>query len=179
MLTVKLESREFFNSDTSRFITVPSRSIDMEHSLVSISKWEQKLHKPFLSTEKNSSDLLYYLRCMCLKSEDTDYVSFLSKENIDQIRNYIDDPMTATTFRFFNGTGAMGKKEIFTAEVIYYYMFSFGIPKECETWHINTLMTLLQVFGVKNSNNKPSKKDIMARNRAINKANKARYGIKN
>lgn len=126
----------------------------LEHSLVSMKKWEQKHHKPFLGDyEKTDEEMYDYIRCMTItQNVDDDIYYLLSQQNIKEIKEYIDDPMTAYPFINEKPTGV---KKVMTADVLYYYMFSFNIPIECQKWHINSLIALIRIFDIKN---KPSKK---------------------
>lgn len=179
MLKIYMESIECLNEATMKFVTIPARAARFEHSLLSISKWESKYHKKFLGSDKTVAELQDYICTMCLDDIDPIYISTMSAKNMELIEKYIEDSMTATTFSAETNRTAGLNREVFTSEVIYYYMFTFGIPKECEKWHINRLLTLLKIFSIKNQDpKKPNKKDIFARNRAINAANRARYHSK-
>ena len=149
MLKITIPKGELFNEETQEIITCKEQTIQLEHSLVSLSKWESKWHKPFLGKdEKTFEETIDYVRCMTItQNVDPNAYSFLSNENIEEINNYIGDPMTATTF-FEEKTGS-GKKEIITSEVLYYYMIALNIPFECQKWHLNRLMTLIKVCDIK------------------------------
>lgn len=160
-----------------RFISVKETDLVLEHSLVSIKKWEAKWHKPFLKEnyKPNDAEMLDYIRCMTLNQNvDPNAYYALTSENISDIKNYIENPMTATTITTHGNKKR--DKETMTAEVIYYYMFANGIPKECEKWHLNNLLMLLQVFGVKNDpkQEKMNKRDTAAYYAALNKARRAK-----
>lgn len=142
----------------------------MEHSLLSISKWEEKWKKPFLSKEdKTEEESIDYLRCMTITQNVDPRVYYaIDKKLFQEISDYIEDKHTATTFS--NSTDPPSR-EIMTAEVIYYAMFANGISKECEKWHLNKLLTLIRVFSEKNKPpKKMSKSQIMSRNRKLNAA---------
>ena len=149
MLKITIPKGELFNEETQEIITCKEQTIQLEHSLVSLSKWESKWHKPFLGKdEKTFEETIDYVRCMTItQNVDPNAYSFLSNKNIEDIKNYIGDPMTATTF-FEEKTGS-GKKEIITSEVLYYYMIALNIPFECQKWHLNRLMTLIKVCDIK------------------------------
>lgn len=151
MLQLTITAQEFFNEETQEFIQIKPVTIQMEHSLVSISKWEAKWHKPFL-TEDNKTDeeLVDYLRCMTITQNVNPYAYYaVSNEQLKQVRAYISDPMTATTFRE-DKNKSKGKKQIITSEVIYYQMIALNIPMECQKWHLNRLLTLIRVVAIKN-----------------------------
>lgn len=173
MLKIKILSKEVFNEDTNQFFYYPDRDIDLqlEHSLLSISKWESKWHKPFLSAkdELTKEELIDYIRCMTLNTvNDPEVYNYLSQENLNDISDYIGDPMTATTFVTDENKKS---RQIITSEIIYYWMVSFQIPFECQKWHLNRLITLIRVCSEKNAPKKNMKtKDIVNRNKALNKA---------
>lgn len=158
MLQLTIPEQEFFNNDTQEFIHVKAVTIQLEHSLVSVSKWEAKWHKPFL-TEDNKTDeeLVDYLRCMTITQNVNPYAYYaVSNEQLKKVRAYISDPMTATTFRE-DKNKPKGKKQIITSEVIYYQMIALNIPMECQKWHLNRLMTLIRVVAIKNQPEKKMK----------------------
>lgn len=171
MLRIVVPEGEMFNEETQEFITIKEQQLQLEHSLVSLSKWESKWHKPFLGKEEKSfEETIDYIRCMTLNPNvDPNTYLFLSKENIRKINDYIGDSMTATTFNDVNNKGR--SREIITSELIYYWMVSFNIPFECQKWHINRLITLIRICNIKNqSPKKMSKGEIMSRNAALNAA---------
>lgn len=170
MLIIKVPSREFFNDSKQEFITIKGCEIELEHSLLSVSKWESKWKKSFISNDnKTTEETLDYIRCMMLNDRYTSYVNYLTQENINDINNYISDSMTATVFYDDNTTSK--KKETITSELIYYWMIASNIPMECEKWHLNRLLTLIRICSIKNAPpKKMSKRDIMDRNKALNEA---------
>lgn len=177
MLKLTILGDEFFNQKTSEFVTIGDVTIELEHSLLSLSKWEAKYEKPFLGPgAKTTEDILGYIRCMIITPNfDENLLYRLSQQNLDQVNDYINAKQTATTF------GAMperkGRGEIITAELIYYWMVEFNIPFSCETWHINKLFALIRVCNIKKSKPKQmSRADIAARNQQINADRKARLG---
>lgn len=179
MLKIRIPKREQYNEQTNQFFYYPDRDIDLqlEHSLLSVSKWESKWHKPFLSSKDALSDeeLIDYIRCMTLNSvNDKEVYKYLTRENVQQISDYIGDSMTATTFRNDNERKS---REIITSEIIYYWMVSYQIPFECQKWHLNRLITLIRVCSEKNAPKKKMKQnDIVARNKALNKARRQQLG---
>ena len=174
MLQIIVPESEVFKPETNEFITVKRTELSLEHSLVSISKWEAKYCKPFFKKDgKTSTELLYYIKCMTLNPKVSDDVYFaLTPDNIKDITEYINSPMTATTFSEHNN-GAPSR-EIITSELIYYNMVALGIPFECQKWHINRLLTLIKVCNIKNTPpKKMSKSEIMSRNAALNAARRS------
>lgn len=178
MLTIVVPDTEMFDERTNEFITSKKQTLQLEHSLVSLSKWESKWKKPFLTkNEKTIDETIDYIKCMTI-TQNVDPIIYkcLSKENINEINQYISDPMTATTF---NDANNKTNREIITSELIYYWMVSLNIPMECQKWHLNRLLTLIRVCNIKNTPpKKMNKRDIMNRNAALNAARKKRLGTK-
>lgn len=167
-------SPEGWDEVNEEFIDPVTVTLELEHSLASVSKWEQKWHKPFYGKDdKTTEETDYYIKCMTVTPNvDPNVYNYLSEANVLEIKDYIDDAMTATTFP--NEKENKSKKETVTAELVYYWMFSLGIPLEFENRHLNHLLTLIRVFNVKNApEKKMSTKDAIARNKAINAKNRA------
>lgn len=184
MLDIVVKAQELFDDEKQEFVTLKEDVVlKLEHSLISISKWESKYHRCFLKNGPSTVDeQLDYIRDMCYKPElATDEVlSSLSHENLEAINKYISDPMTATVISSNTQNGPKrygGSSDTLTAEVIYYLMLHYGIPFDpCQKWHINRLLTLLRVCEIKETpGKKMSMREIMAQNRAINEARKAKY----
>ena len=179
MLQLTISETELWDEIHEEFITIKAQTISLEHSLVSISKWESKWCKPFLSKEqKTPEETIDYIKCMTLtQNVDPRVYEFLSRENIEKINAYIEAPMTATTFP--NDKQQKPNREIITAEIIYYWMISFNIPLECQKWHLNRLLTLIRVMDVKNRPAKNmGKREIMSRNAALNAARRKQFNTK-
>ena len=179
MLTIKIPAREFFDEKTQTFFTTKEQTLQLEHSLISISKWESKWQKPFLSINKKKTleETIDYIKCMTItKNVDSNVYNYLSNENMNEINTYIESPMTATTFSD-NTKGS--SREIITSELIYYWMISLNIPMECQQWHINRLLTLIRVCNVKNTPpKKMSRKDITNRYASLNAARRSKLHSK-
>lgn len=179
MLYITVPGGEMYNEETGEFINGREQTLQLEHSLVSLSKWEAKWCKPFLSNRAMSpEETLDYVRCMTVNSvaDPTVYLR-LTEENILAINSYIDSPMTATTINSMQKGGSSGEKV--TSELIYYWMIAMNIPFECQKWHLNRLITLIRVCEVKNQPpKKMSKREIMSRNAALNAARKKKLGTK-
>ena len=179
MLQITIPAVEQWDERAQEFVYSKEQTLQLEHSLVSLSKWESKWHKPFLSkTEKTTEETIDYIRCMTLTQNVKPEVYLnLSAENILQVNAYIEDPMTATTF----SEDKDGKKnrEIVTAELIYYWMISFNIPVKFEKWHLNRLLTLIRVCNIKNSPpKKQNKRGMMAKRAALNAERRAQLHSK-
>lgn len=180
MLTIVIPSNEKWNEITEEFIYSKSQTIQLEHSLVSISKWEAKWKKPFLSSkDKTNDETLDYIRCMTITQNVSPEIYFhLTKENLKDIEDYIESSMTATIFSRDNNSNK-GSTEIITSEIIYYWMIALNIPFECQKWHIKRLLTLIKVCDIKNQTpQKQSTRDIMIENTRINEERKRRLNTK-
>ena len=174
MLQITIPKQDLWDESHEKFIKTKSYVLQLEHSLISLSKWESTWNKPFLvdgnKTEEQTND---YVRCMTLtQNVDPVTYNYLTDENINEISKYINAPMTATTFT--EGHKKATSKEIITAEIIYYWMIVFNIPIVCEKWHLNRLLTLINVCSLKNQpGKKMSAAEIRARNRALNAKRKS------
>ena len=173
MLCITIPAVELWDERNNEFVYTKEQTLQLEHSLVSLSKWESKWCKVFLSKdEKTYEETLDYIKCMTVtRNVDPNVYKYLTNNNIDQVNKYIDAPMTATTF--FDDENEKKNKEIITSEIIYYWMITLNIPFECQKWHLNRLLTLIRVCNIKNSPaKKRSKSEIMQRNAALNEARK-------
>lgn len=185
-LTINVPTKDFLDEETNRIITVKETKLVMEHSLLSVSKWEAKYKKPFLVEKAldTPDKILYYFECMTITPQNPDPNVYLclSQDNINEIMDYINDPMTATWFNEKENKrpkkGLKPKKEILTSEVIYWEMIQLQIPIEFQKWHLNRLTTLIRVCNAKNNPEKMSKKDVLAQNAALNKARRAKMHSK-
>lgn len=177
MLTIVVPGVEMFDEDKQEFVTNGDVTVELEHSLVSLSKWESIYEKPFLGTnEKTTEEVFGYIKAMCLTPNLLEDVFFrLSESNITAVNSYIDAKMTATWFG--EASGAPKSRDVITAELIYYWMITFQIPFECEHWHLNRLFTLIRVCNIKQAKpKKMSRSEIASRNRELNARRKAQLG---
>lgn len=176
MLTINVIGEELYDELTNEFTTVGDVALQLEHSLVSLSKWESRFEKPFLGKgEKTKEEVFEYLKCMVLTEDVAPEVYLrLSRENIQEINDYIETKQSATTF--FEGQTNSGLGETITAELIYYWMVALTIPFECQYWHLNRLFSLIRVCSIKNSPpKKMGPKQLAERNRELNAQRKAKY----
>lgn len=179
MLQITIPAREMWDEQNNEFVYTNEQTLQLEHSLISLSKWESKWNKPFLSKEsKTYEETLDYVKCMTLTQKvSPEIYANLTDENMRDIQRYIEAPMTATTFSEEKNT--KGNREIVTSELIYYWMIALGIPLECEKWHLNRLLTLVRVCNIKNSPpKKMGKNAIMSRNASLNAARRKRLNSK-
>lgn len=172
-------SPEGWDEKKQEFIKPKVQVLQLEHSLISLSKWESKWCKPFLSSEEKSvEEILDYIKFMTLTPNvDPEVYLHISRTNMKEISDYIEAPMTATTFS--DNKNTKGKREIVTAELIYYWMIVLNIPFECQKWHLNKLLTLIKVCNIKNSPpKKKSNKDTWRKYEALNAARKKQLNSK-
>lgn len=179
MLQITVPALEGWDESKQEFVNYKAQTLQLEHSLIAISKWESKWHKPFLVKEqKTREETLDYIKCMTItQNVDPEVYNRLTQENIDEINAYIDNPMTATTFS--DEQNGKPSREIITSELIDYWMIANNIPVEFRKWHLNRLITLIKICSVKNSPpKKQSKKEIMSRNAALNAERRKRLNTK-
>lgn len=183
MLKIRIpDITDLYDEKTEMFISIKGVDLQLEHSLLSLAKWERKWHKPFLGTDNKTDDEIRdYVKCMTItQNVNPEIYNYLQPSVLKEIFEYIEDPMTATWFSENEmKKSGIAKKEIITAEIIYYWMVTLGIPAQFEKWHLNSLLTLIRVINVKNTPpKKMSKKDILARNRQLNAARRAKHRTK-
>lgn len=174
MLTIIVPGVELFDEKSNEFMLSVDFTLELEHSLVSLSKWESTFEKPFLATgNRSDSEILGYIKAMTVTPDvPADVYSRLSQENLEAVNSYINARMTATWFS--DDKIKSPNREIITSELIYYWMLHFNIPMECEHWHLNRLFTLIRVCSEKNAPpKKMSRAEIAARNRELNAQRKA------
>ena len=188
MLILKVPDIEVYNNETNKFTNIKGTTLQLEHSLVSLSKWEAKWNKPFLTKdEKTKDEIRDYIRFMTItQNVDPELYTHLPDKFIKEINDYIEASMTATWFS--DKQDPKTSKEVITAEIIYYWMITQNIPIEFQKWHLNRLMTLIRVCSIKNKeaednakhkgkHRRPNKQAIASRN-AINEARRAQLNSK-
>lgn len=179
MLEITVPGEEAYDEISQLFTTVGDTTLQLEHSLISLSKWESEFQKPFLSSdEKTSEETDAYIKAMVLTPDfPPEVLSRLSSKNYEQINEYIGNKMSATWFTEL--PGAPKSSEAITSELIYYWLVSFGIPFEVQTWHLNRLLTLVRVCNVKSQKpQKMTREQIAARNRELNAQRRAQLGTR-
>lgn len=176
MLKITIPAMELYDDVRNEFVTTKEQELQLEHSLVSLSKWEAKWHKPFLSNsvKKTEEEMIDYIKCMTLtQNVKPEVYHYLTADIFNKVSEYIENPMTATTI---HGQEHKPTREVVTSELVYYWMITLGIPMECQKWHLNRLFMLINVCSVKNApNKKMSRNDILAQNRALNAARRKHY----
>lgn len=177
MLTITVGGTDSYDEVVGQFVTTGGSVLQLEHSLVSLSKWESKFEKPFLGKDpKSPEETFEYVKLMSLSSEfpPEDFLK-LDEKNYSEINNYLNAKMTATWFA--DAPGAPKSREVITAELIYYWMTVFNIPFECENWHLNRLFTLIRICNIKQAKpEKMSRADAARRNREINEQRRKQLG---
>ena len=180
MLRITIPATELWDESKEEFINIKEQTLQLEHSLVSLSKWESKWCKPFLGKdEKTDEETIDYIRCMTItQNVDPIVYNFIPNDIREQISKYINAPMTATWFNE-ELKGGPGSSEQITSELVYYWMISFNIPFECQKWHLNRLLTLIRICNVKNQPPKKiSKNTRMSKQAALNAARRKQFNTK-
>lgn len=177
MLRITVPEQEYWDEQKEEFIYSKEQMLQLEHSLVSLAKWESKWCKPFFGKqEMTREETLDYIRCMTL-TQNVDPIVYknIPSEIIKQVSDYMEAPMTATWFSEDNKKNTPNR-EIVTNELIYYWMIALQIPMECQKWHLNRLLTLIQVCNIKNAPpKKMGKRELMSRHRALNEARRKKF----
>lgn len=177
MLVIEVVLEEGFDEEKQKFVVAKSCVLELEHSLVSLSKWESIFEKPFLSeTEKTPEEVFEYIQMMVVTPNTPPEVFYkLTTENVEEIRKYIDAKMTATTF---NDQGVPKRnREVITAEIIYHWMIAAGVPFECQNWHLNRLLTLIRVINLKNAPpKKMGRREMLSQRQKLNAQRRQQYG---
>lgn len=180
MLQIDISATELYDEVNNEFITTPAATLHLEHSLISISKWESKWKKPFLDpkTSMTTEQSIDYIRCMTLdKKVDPNVYYAIDAQNMKLVNEYINSELTATWFS--ERTKRNVSHEIVTSELIYYWMVAYQIPWEAQKWHISRLLTLITICNIKNQPpKKMSKGEILRRNRALNAARRKAHHTK-
>lgn len=172
-LTINVPQREFFNNKTQEFIYLDPEVLVLEHSLISISKWEAKWHIPYFKEKNKTREQTYsYIQCMCIKGNSSmDVIKTLTDDNLVAITEYINDPMTATTIK--DSDDKKNNDNFMTSEVIYALMVNYRIPVEFEKWHINRLIMLIRVLNEQNKEpKKKTEQELINDYKQINERNK-------
>lgn len=179
MLLLTIPGQECWNTETEEFVTLKGWTLALEHSLVSLSKWEAKWNIPFLSEQQKTPEQIRdYVRFMTLtQNVDPEAYLHLTTAHYKQIQEYIDAPMTATWFS--KEEKATRNHQQVTAELIYYWMITQNIPFECQKWHLNRLMTLIKVCSIQNQpKKKGNKREYLTQRAALNAARRKQLGSK-
>ena len=180
MISITVPAVEKWDEQNEMFVTTKAQTLQLEHSLVSIQKWESKWCKPFMTNQdKTREETIDYIKCMTLtQNVNPDVYQNLTRDNIQAINDYISAPMTATTFSDTTKKGTLQGEQI-TAELVYYWMIALNIPQEYRKWHLNQLITLIKVCNIKNQPpKKMSRREVMNRNTAINAARRKQLNTK-
>lgn len=177
MLTITIPKTEWYDEKTEEFSYTNAYTLQLEHSLISISKWEAKWKRPFFDEKpKSIEETIDYIRCMTINKVDPMAYRCLTNELIEKVNDYIKDPMTATWFTDRGPKSNKHSNEKITSELIYYWMIANQIPQEYQKWHINRLLTLIRICNIKNSPpKKVGKKKVMQENTRINEERRKKY----
>jgi hypothetical protein len=173
MLSITVAPVKILDNKTGQEVEILGGRLCLEHSLLSISKWEEKTHKPFFSQEEMAAeDLLYYIECMTVNDVDKSIYLALTNSDISEIVEYMKDTHTATWFsKNSMPKPATTSSEAMTSELIYYYMSQVQLPIEMERWNINRLFVILRIAAIKSQPPKKMDRRTAAKsNAALNRA---------
>ena len=172
MLEIDIPGGEIYLETEERFVEYPAVTLRLEHSLLSISKWESKWRKPFLDSriKKTHEESIDYVRCMTL-NQNVNPLCYkgITGAMLEKVNAYVNDELTATTFSRLPESSP--NRQVVTSELIYYWMAGYGIDIECQKWHLSRLLTLIRIFDIKSGKQKKmSMSEVMAQNKALNEA---------
>lgn len=174
MLRLLVLGDECYNEEKNEFFTEGDFVLELEHSLISISKWESRFNKPFLGSKDKTIEETYgYIEAMVISENPPEnFVKKLSDDNIKKVNEYIDSNQSGTTF--FDESIKKGREEIISAELIYYWLVAYQIPFEVQHWHLSRLFALIRICGIKNSKpKKMSRREADAQRRSLNQQRRA------
>ena len=179
MLQIQMRSTEYFDSENEVFIYVPEQTLTLEHSLISISRWESKWKQPFVNGKGLTPEKIRdYIKFMCINKNVSDLaIESMTTKDIKKVLDYLKDPQTATTINDHNRSPGNPNKKV-TSEEIYAMMFDLGIPIECEKWNFNRLMTLIRVCQIRANSGGPkmSRRENLKYQSELNRARRAKMG---
>lgn len=174
MLKLVIPPSEIYNEETNEFTEIKGATLQLEHSLVSLSRWESITHKPFLQDRppKTKEEIDLYIQCMTVtQNVDPEVYKCLTDKDREKVLKYIDDPMTATWFNEDKTRKGVGRSnELITSEYLYYMMVDMNIPPEYQKWHLNRLLTLIRIIALKSKGNKKMPKGDIGNQYAAMKA---------
>lgn len=181
MLEIVVQGEERYDEEKNEFIpALEPHKLKLEHSLLSVAKWEEINHKPFLSSKLDFTLIKDYIKCMTINPVPDKVYNYITPQIVEQVADYIKDSHTATWINDNKGglpykNGKMNG-EIITAEIVYYWMISYQMPVEFQKWHLNRLLMLIRVMSIKNDpkGSKTQKMSNMDRHN-LNKMRQAMY----
>lgn len=177
MLSLIVSGEEIYDEELNEFRSTPGYNLELEHSLVSLSKWESKYNKPFLSEEQKTPIEMYdYIKFMAIHPGVPEHV-FLSLNDSDLARivEYMNEKQTATWFNEPPNQSPM--RTAITSELIYYWISALGLDASVvENWHLNRLFTVLKVASIEGQpKKKKSRTEVLAEIRRKNAERRAKY----
>lgn len=181
MLKIVIPGSEYFNAETNEIFTTNDLTLELEHSLRSISLWEGIHNKPFLSKDrKTSEEALSYIQCMNRTDVPLEAYQRLSESDVQKIVAYINGSETATWFNDKDGgSNRPPSRRVITSEIFYSWMVSMRIPFECQDWHLSRLYALIRICSEQNApKKKMGRAELAQRNRELNEARKAQLNTK-
>lgn len=168
MLEIHIPELEFYDESNNEFFTRKPLDVSLAHSLISISKWEGIWKKAYFPSSyqeglQGGLEELSYVECMIIGKTPSYVPMYLLQNHKRELHEYINDTQTATTLHQLGPR--KGVTPTITSELIYYWMIKFGIPFECQRWHVSRLLALIEVC-----NNKEN-----AKGNKMNPVDSARY----
>lgn len=163
MLEIRLKETEFWNADIDEFQYTDPQIIKLEHSLISVSKWEAIWKKPYFPSSLEPGiygvkEELSYIECMIIGPVRALVAASLLSNHAQELHEYINGEMTASKVTpKVASENPYRRKPTVTSELIYYWMIRYNIPFECERWHLSRLLALISICNAKDPDNKDNK----------------------
>lgn len=179
MLKIRIPANEWYDESRSEFIYTKEYTIRLEHSLISLSKWESKWKKPYLNPKESITrdEFIDYIRCMTIDQNiDPFAYNAIPDSTLNEISAYIDDKMTATWFSKEQSKAGVQRGRVVTSELIYYWMIAYNIPADYQKWHLNRLLTLIEVCNAENNPKKMSKQEMALKRKELNELRRKQTG---
>lgn len=179
MLTIVVQGDELWDEEAEKFCYTEDTVLQFEHSLVSLSKWEAKYHKLFLTKEpKTEEEMGGYIQAMLLTPDvPIEVFDRMTKEQFEELDAYINDPMTGSTISEMPQGSRTSER--LSSELIYFWMSQYNIDISHKHDHLNRLFTLIKIHHAKTQKPKKMSKNARAQQMAeLNAQRKAQMGTK-
>ena len=176
---IYIPAQDLWDESRGEFISIKEHKLTLEHSLVSLTKYESNWHTPFLSPEeKTQEQVMDYIRCMVMGDDyDDNFIYALTPQDLKKIETYIATDQTASTIPEEKNNTEPKSNELMTSELIYYYLGQIQcLTPTIENWHLSRTLTLIRIASWKQKPEKElNKKEALAQCEDIREANMRKF----